>query len=500
MVGRRLPSVMPELIKPEPHAPPELPAETSAILRIFGRNTVWLWLDLGAIRIGTALAGLFLIRYFGPTNFGIYSMALAVGWVANAFIDLGLTRYAARAVAATPEKVCGILALNLFSTVLSALLTAAGLLIALKLGHWRTACLAAGFIVCNFDGTANLCSNILTAQLRSRAILPGSLLGAGGLVAFIFAAIMFHLSVLSVLLLLSGRSIAVLGLRLWQLRRYWPGVGEWTVRRFREVAGCALPYFANTLTQVGYAKIAILCLGFLATEESVGWFAAAFALSDVIPQWSYSLSGAILPVWTRLFETNRIEVMLELRQRLMDVILFASIPIWISMALFAPQICSLLGQKYIPSADILRILALRCVFSVFDGFLGHGFLVAVDRVKERQSALARCAALLIGLSLLFGYLWGARGVALALLTSDSCLILQYLKISSRIRLKVHPPPSFAPIFFAGACMALTTFLLPAGTDIIPKLLFAFLSYFGVLVVLSRKQLLSAGKTVIECLS
>jgi len=30
------------------------------------------------------LAGLFLIRYFGPANFGVYSTALAAGWIAIA--------------------------------------------------------------------------------------------------------------------------------------------------------------------------------------------------------------------------------------------------------------------------------------------------------------------------------------------------------------------------------------------------------------------------------
>ena len=80
---------MSDLTKIEQLAAPcsgELPRETSAILRIFGENTLWLWLDLGALRLGTMLAGLFLIRYFGPANFGIYSMALAIGWVAKPMI------------------------------------------------------------------------------------------------------------------------------------------------------------------------------------------------------------------------------------------------------------------------------------------------------------------------------------------------------------------------------------------------------------------------------
>src|ERR1700689_132956 len=78
-------NTMSELSKASLMAPgrDELPLETSAILRIFGKNTLWLWLDPGALRGGTMLPGLFFIRYFGPTNFGIYSTALAMGWLAN---------------------------------------------------------------------------------------------------------------------------------------------------------------------------------------------------------------------------------------------------------------------------------------------------------------------------------------------------------------------------------------------------------------------------------
>ena len=48
---------------------------------MLGRNTFWLWLDMGALRIGGLLAGFFLIRYFGPHDFGLYSTAMAVGFL-----------------------------------------------------------------------------------------------------------------------------------------------------------------------------------------------------------------------------------------------------------------------------------------------------------------------------------------------------------------------------------------------------------------------------------
>lgn len=493
---------MSELTKVEEVAIPEageLPAETSAILRIFGRNTLWLWLDLGALRLGTMLAGVFLIRYFGPANFGIYSMALAVGWVANAVIDLGLTRYSARAVAATPKEVHPILALSVFTTVASALLTIMVLVGAQRAGYVELACLAAGFVLCNLEGTSSLCSSILTADLRSRAILPGSILGATGLIGLTVLTIWLHLSVLELLVGLCFKSLTVLCLRLWQLRRSWPRGSDWSWKEFVRVTRDAWPFFANSLTQVGYGKAAILCLGVVATQFAVGLFAAAYTISDVIPQWSYALSGAVLPVWTRLFENGRVEEMLSLCKRLLDVILFATIPIWIAIAVFAHEICHLLGPQYIPSAPVLRIVAVRCVTMVLDGFLGHGFLVAVNRVSERQKALARCLVLLAVLSVALGAMWGAAGVGVALVISDACLILQYVWIISGSGQKIQWP-SLTPSLVAGVFMVACAVGMPGDINFILRAATAVAVYFCTLLILSKERVLGLGQTLRECIA
>jgi len=479
--------------------PGDLPAETSAILRIFGRNSLWLWLDLGALRIGTMLAGLLLIRYFGPANFGIYSSAIAVGWVANALIDLGLTRYAARAVAATPYEARPILSLTLVTTVASALVTIVFLWAAYRSGHPQLACLAAGFILCNLEGTSSLCSSILTADLRSKEILPGSILGASGLIALTFLAVWLHLTVLELLLGLSIKSLLVVTLRLWQLRSHWPDAIHWSPLQLKSVARRAWQFYANNLTQVAYGRVAILSLSAVAPQAQVGWFAAAYTISDVIPQWSYALSGALLPVWTRLFESGRTEDMLVLRRRLLDGILFATIPIWICLAVFARPLCGLLGPGYIPSAPVLQIVAVRSVFAVLDGFLGHGFLVAANRVGKRQKALARCLLLLVGSSLAFGYFWGATGVALALLVSDFCLILQYLWISSQIGLKIEWP-TMVPNLTSAMLMVGCALLLPREFHFALRAFASVAVYFSSLFLFSRDQLLDAGQTLRQCIA
>jgi O-antigen/teichoic acid export membrane protein len=490
-----------ELSKTEiliPGSPASLPAESGAILRILGRNTFWLWLDLGALRIGTMLAGLFLIRYFGPTNFGVYSTALAAGWIGNCVVDLGLTRYAARAVAASVEETRPIIALSVFTTAISVALEVLALLLALRFGNWQLACFAAGFVLCNFEGTASLCSSVLTAELRSRAILPGSLLGAAGLIGLTIAVIWLHLAVLTMLTALCFKSLLVVSLRLWQLREHWPNRQDFHPEVLMRTVRNALPYFSYNLTQVGYGKIAILCFGLVAPKEQVGWFAAAFVISDVIPQWSYASSGALLPVWTRLFENGRWEEMVALRQRLLDILLFASIPVWISLSVFAPEICALLGPRYVPSAPVLRIVACRSVLAVLDGFLGHGFLVSVNRMKERQAALSVSFVLLAVLSAVLGYMWGAEGVAIGLFVSDAVLIFQYLRIFSRIGMPLEWTP-VVPGLFAGAIMVGSALALPQGLQPILKLSVILFLYFGTLALLSKDRLVSAGRTLQECI-
>ena len=147
---------------------------------------------------------------------------------------------------------------------------------------------------------------------------------------------------------------------------------------------------------------------------------------------------------------------------------------------------------------MLRIVAYRSVLAVLDGFLGHGFLVSVNRLKERQAALFVSLVLLATLSTLFGYWWGAAGVATALFISDAILIVQYLFISSRIGMRIFWP-SVTPSLLAGAAMLACAFAIPR--DIMPVLRFSIvlLAYLSALSMFSRGRLMDAGRTLQECI-
>jgi PST family polysaccharide transporter len=476
-----------------------LPSERAAILRIFGKNTFWLWLDLGALRIGSLLAGFFLIRYLGPSDFGLYSTAIAVGFLVNAVSDLGLTRYTARAVSADASEGPPVLTLTLLTTIAFALLEVSGLLFALLTGHSRIAAVCAGLVINNFEGTSILCSAMLTAKLRSRQILPGSVVSTVALIVLSALVIVWHLSVVTFLILGMFRSLSVLCVRLWQLRDLLPTLRLASTERLAKLIHSAWPYFCYNITQVGYSRLSIVCFGLVAPESMVGIFSAAFVLSDVFPQWSYAMSGALLPVWTRMFESGRDGELVELRESLLDLIVFLCVPTAIAISIFAPEICALLGSRFASSMLVLRILAYRILLSVIDGFLGHGFLIAVNRVRERQRAQAYALVLLAILTLLLGKIWGPTGAASALFIADAALILQYLWILSNLGLRIssHVLP---PCMLAGGAM--TAVILILKTDVVAgaRLLLGFITYGALLLLVSRARLLGAGRTLRHCLS
>lgn len=472
-------------------------SETHAVLSLFGRNTMWLWLDRATLSLGTMVTGLVLVRYLGPSNYGLYITVISLGALVGTVLDLGLTRYAAREASATPDESGPILALSLFTTIMSVAIEIGALILASAYDKTYVACVCAGLILTNLEATAGLCSVILTAGLRSRAILPGSVLSVAAIIGVIGLVVWLRLSVLALLIGLAMKSLVVASVRLWQLRNRWPAGNDWHWKQFRAVAGRAWPYFSYSLTQIGYEKITVVCLGLVATKEQVGWIGAALVVASIFPQWTYTAGGALLPLMTRLFETRRIDELLDLQQRLLDVLTFFTVPAAVLLAAFAPTVCHLLGSQFDSSAPVLRIVAYRSVLLVLEGLLGGVFLVAVNRTTNRRNAQAMALILLALLTLIFGRVWGAGGAAFALLFGDIIILMQYSSIFSAANLKICGLALWTSLI-GGLAMAVTYAYLPQSFSWVFRTAPPLLVYLAVLALMARRSLITAGCTLRYC--
>src|SRR5207245_3335619 len=172
-----------------------------------------------------------------------------------------------------------IVSLALFTTGISVTAELCGFSLALLERQDHIACLFLGALLPNLEATSSLCSSILTADLRSQAVLPGSLLSGLGMVTVASIVMLERLSLIALLIGATFKSAAVVSTRLWQVRKYWPERHDWQWSRFRAIATRARPYFSSSLAQMGYDQISIVCLFVVATREEVGWFSAGLVIA-----------------------------------------------------------------------------------------------------------------------------------------------------------------------------------------------------------------------------
>jgi O-antigen/teichoic acid export membrane protein len=413
-------------------------------------------------------------------------------------MDLGLSRYSARTLAARPEAGPAIIAAAVMGSVVCLCVELICLVVA---GTWAlrmATCLFAGMILGNLQRMLSLSAFMLTAELNARSVLPGSILSRMGMVALVATAIWLRFSVLTVLLGVSLISLPVVVLRLWQLRAHFPARRDWRWSSVGSIVVKAWPFYSYSMTEIANGQLPIVCFALVRSGNEVGWLAAALVITGVFPQWTFSSADALLPVMTRLFEAQRIGDLLEIRERLLEVLLFLSVPVVVLLAVFAPQLCSLLGARFLPSASVLRLTSYCAGLAVIEGLLGGAFLTAIDCVRERRNIVARSVLLMVLLVLGLGHLWGARGAALGLIIVNATILLQYLRIFSEKHLPIRSWSATWSSLLAGAVMA--GFSLYA-TPIL-GLKFAvpgsLLVYFGVLTVVSHRNLEGALRTLREC--
>jgi O-antigen/teichoic acid export membrane protein len=477
---------------------PRLRLEMPSLLSIFGRNAFWLWIDRGLLAVGTLLAGLILVRYLGPTSYGLYSLAISAGATAGSFLDLGLTRYAARAIAAGPQAGPSILAASFTSTLTFLFVSIVALVGFAHWHNWAAECVSVGLVIGILQRLATICAFFLTAELRSSSVLAGSFLSRIATIVITVTVVVKHLSLLSLLIGIAGLSIPVVSVRLWQLRHYWPSRNDWEWNRFTRTVRQAWPFMSYSWTETGYSQLSIICLGLVATKQEVGWFAAALVITSIFPQWTYASNDALLPIMTRLFEAQRIDVLTGLRDRILDLFLIVSIPVSVGLCVFATEICAALGPRFVSSAPVLRLLAGCATLSVMGGLLGSAVLMAINRVTARRNAVAMTLIALALLTLSLGRIWGSKGAGVALLVADTVVLIQYIRMFSVDGWSLRSGGTLLFSVVAGCVMFLTCLLAERVLFWPVSLVLGVCAYFGFLSAFGRNCLGNAGRTLREC--
>lgn len=393
-----------------------------ALRRIAG-NVGWLFFD----RVFRAVVGLFIgvwvARYLGPEQFGLFSYALAIVALFGSIAPLGLDSIVVRDLVRDGSRKGEIL-----GTAFTMKLIGGALALSLVLGmvwllhpddeltRWLVIIMAASMIPQAFDAIdlwfQSLVQSRYAVYARTAAILLIALVKLwlvyieAPLMAFAWATL------IEALLIASG--LAVMYRISGQRFTYWQAGLE----RARSLLAQSWPLILSGLAIMVYMRIDQVMLREMSGPAAVGIYSAATRISEA---WYFIPTAIVASTFPSIVQAKAANEHLYYQklQRLFSFMAAAALAIAIPMTfLSSPVIVLLFGENYATAGPVLAIHIWAAVF-VFFGVVQSAWFVNEGLTRLSFQRTAAGAGINILLNLLLIPLYAGVGAAVATVAAQA---------------------------------------------------------------------------------
>jgi O-antigen/teichoic acid export membrane protein len=374
--------------------------------------------------IGAAL----MLRHLGVANFGRYTTVLSLITVIAALSDLSVTGVSVRhsAISDPSERAAilrNLLGLRLaISTIGIALMCCFGLLVGYPAVEVQGIALAG--IALLIQVTFSAYSVPLQVGLRLSWSAALELLRQVGQTITVVILVLLGADLLPFTGAMIPGALAAATFAAVLIRGTGALIPAYDRKRWSVLVHDLLPYAAAAAIGALYYRVAIVVLSLVAGAEQTGLFGAAFRVTEVVVGIPWLVATSALPVLARAAKT-RPDRLSHAVQRMF----VASLTVGVGMAMaiflgaqFALTVVA--GSQYRGSVDVLRIQSATLVFTFLVTQWGL-VLLALDHRRALIAVNALGLAVAIGVAIVFGQLYGARGASLALVVAEGTVAVGY---------------------------------------------------------------------------
>lgn len=390
-------------------------------------NTSWLFADR-IIRMGIGvIVVIWIARYLGPEQFGIYNYAIAFVALFTAFSTLGLEHIVIREIVRHPDKKDEILGTAFFLKLTASLVTVViiSLIIFLlrpddSLTRIMVIIIAGAMIFQSFDiidfwfqsqvqsKYTVLAKN--TAFLFIAGVHIGLILSGAPLIAFAWARLgEIFLFAIGLLFFYYYTGSAIRQLRI---RR------ERAINLLRD----SWPLILSGIMIMLYMRIDQVMLGEIIGDESVGIYSAAVRLTEV---WYFIPMAILISVFPTIIETKKQDEKLYYRrlQRLYTLFTWMAITIAVIIMFLAKPVINLLyGADFSAASSVLVISIWAGVF-VFQGLARGKWFIAENLQKYSYWFTGSGVIINIILNIILIPKYEAMGAAVATLLTQFIVVI-----------------------------------------------------------------------------
>ncbi len=450
------------------------------------RRTVKNFLSLSIAQI-ISQAGLFLViiylaRTLGAAALGKISFAQAVVLYFTLIANLGLNILGVREVArnrnSIDKYVSNILGLRLVLAALSFSLLLIFVWVINKSTEIKYLII---FFGCSLFFSALLLEWLFQGVEKMGFISLSRILNRFFYVALIFLLVKSSQQILAIPWLYTGGTLIASGFLLYiYVRRFGKLRLNFDFLFWKDMLRRALPMGAAFIMIQIYYNFDTVMLGFMKSDEVVGWYNAAYKI--VLFVWAFIpiFINVIFPLMSKYYQQSKekLEHLISSATRLMSIIAF---PLGIGGTLLARPIMSFLyGEEFNNGVIALQILiwtvvviAIRCTYE-------QSFL-ACDREKRYFWGVVVGASSNIILNLILIPYFGLKGAAIATVISElvfSLYIFYYFNLVSRIKIVgflLRP-------FLAASFMGFVLYYLK-DANLLLSILIGVITYFAAIFLL-----------------
>ena len=344
------------------------------------RNTGWLFADR-ILRMGVGLfVGVWVARYLGPEQFGIFNYAIAFVGLFGVFATLGLNSIVVRDIVRDPaykNETLGTAFTIKFIGGFLTLLVTIGIISFIQPGDsltlWLVGIIAAGLIFQAFDTIdfwfQSQVMSKYTVYAKNSAFIVISIikiwliLNHAPLIAFAWAGLAE--------IVLGAVGLTMVYHRNNQYVKDW----QFNLDRAKNLIKESWPLILTGVVISIYMKIDMVMLGLLIDSSEVGYYTVAVQLSEV---WYFIPSIvmiSIYPTFVRLYHQDE-EIYTQRLQQVMGYFFWGSLILSLVIIFIAKDIIFLLyGLSYLPAVNILKVHILSSIIVSMSVIFSHRYIL-----------------------------------------------------------------------------------------------------------------------------
>ncbi len=191
-------------------------------------------------------------------------------------------------------------------------------------------------------------------------------------------------------------------------------------------------FFAMVLITSVYMLLDNSMLGFLSSDEQVGFYSSATKLNKMVVTLITAVTGVILPRLSIYSEKGKNDEVIRLFNKGLSYVCFISIPCAVGLSLLSrPLTLFFSGTHYIPAIFTMQLMTPIIFFISISGFIGVQFFTPLKKERWTLISVAIGAVINFSLNIIFIPRYGAFGAGIASVFAESAVTMVQIIIARK---------------------------------------------------------------------